>query len=72
MRVPIVLTIVFLLFLLHQAVRASFEPGRLPPAYLALGSSGIASTQAPFFNVNPALLAFGSQSELNLQKIVTE
>lgn len=48
MRVPIVLTIVFLLFLLHQAVRASFEPGRLPPAYLALGSSGIASTQAPF------------------------
>ncbi len=67
MRAPIVLNIVFLLIFLHQGVRASFEPGRLPPAYLALGSSGIASTQAPFFNINPALLAFGSPSELNLQ-----
>ena len=46
---------------------ASFETGRMPPAFLALGSSGIARTQAIFFNNNPALLVFGSQNEINLQ-----
>ncbi len=62
-----VFKMILFLLLLSQTIRASFEPGRLPPAYLALGSSGIASTRTQLFNINPALAASGSQNELFLQ-----
>jgi len=67
MRVPIVFKIVLWISLVNPTVRASFEPGRLSPTYLALGSSGVASTYAHFFDINPALLSFSSKSELSLQ-----
>ncbi len=59
-------SIVFVLLTLGS-VCGSFEPGRLPPAYLALGSSGVASERARFFSNNPALVALVEQNELSLQ-----
>ncbi|WP_456406864.1 hypothetical protein [Caldithrix abyssi] len=59
--------IVFIHFLIMRSLLASFEPGRLPPYYLALGGSGIAGQSGIFFNINPALLALDSKTELCLQ-----
>ncbi len=55
------------MLLIPLFVYASFEPGRLPPAFIGLGSSGIASNQSLFFPNNPALIVFCSRPAFNLQ-----